>query len=119
MVWFFLPESLAPTQLSKAKVTYNEVKAQAGGGAFAHLVSFLAPLKLFVPVTVAKGDNPLKRRKDWNLTLLVVAHGFILMLVVSELSAAWRWYGILIWSDRRGLTRSNFNTVDVYSDLSG
>jgi MFS family permease len=84
MVWFVVPESLAPTQLSRAKAAYKESKTQISGGIFAHLASFLAPIQLFKPVTVATGDNPLKRRKDWNLTLLAAAHGLVIMLIVSE-----------------------------------
>lgn len=82
MVWFVIPESLAPTQLFRAKVAYNESKAQVRGSILAHLTSFLSPLKLFIPVTVAMGDNPLKKKKDWNLTLLAAAHGLVIMLTV-------------------------------------
>jgi hypothetical protein len=82
MVWFAVPESLAPAQLSRAKAAYKETRISEG--IFAHLASFLAPLQLFKPVTVATGDNPLKRKKDWNLTLLAAAHGLVIMLVVSE-----------------------------------
>lgn len=87
MVWFVIPDSLAPTQLARAKAAYNKSKAAARGGfggLLANLTSFLASLKLFLPVTVATGDNPLKRRKDWNLTLMVTAYGLVVMLVVSE-----------------------------------
>lgn len=87
MIWFIIPESQAPTQLARAKAAYNRSKAQARGGIsslFVYLALFLAPLKLFAPVTVATGDNPLKRRKDWSLTLLATAHGLVTMLVVSE-----------------------------------
>ena len=87
MVWFVIPESLAPTQLSRAKAAYNKSRAQARGGiggVLITLVSFLAPLKMFAPVTVATGDNVLKRRNDWNLTLLAAAHGLVIMLVVRE-----------------------------------
>ena len=87
MIWFVVPESLAPTQLARAKAAYNQSKVRARGrigGLFAHLVSLLAPLKLFVPVTVAMDGNPLKRRKDWNLTLMAASFGFVIMLVVSE-----------------------------------
>ena len=88
MIWFVVPESLAPTQLSRAKAAYYKSEARAQGGIrglAAKLVSFLSPLKMFIPVTVSRGDNPLKRRKDWNLTLLVVAHGLMIMLTVSDL----------------------------------
>ena len=91
MVWFLIPESLAPTQLYRAKVAYRESKVQARGGVLAYLGSFLAPLTLFVPVTVATGDSPLKRRKDWNLTLLAAAHGFVMMLVVSVVLGVCCW----------------------------
>lgn len=88
MIWFVIPESLAPTQLSRAKAAWNKTKAQISsgiGGLLAHLTSFLTPLKLFAPVTVTTGDNPLKRRKDWNLTLMAAAHGLVVMLMVSKL----------------------------------
>lgn len=87
MVWFVVPESLAPTQLSRAKAAYYKGQAGVRGGIrglLAKLVSFLSPLKMFIPVTVARGDNPLKRRKDWNLTLLAAAYGLVIMLVVSH-----------------------------------
>jgi MFS family permease len=86
MVWFAIPESLAPTQLARAKAAYNQGKARARGigGLSAYLASFLAPLKLFIPVNVATSANPLKRRKDWNLTLMAAAYGLVIMLVVSE-----------------------------------
>ena len=87
MVWFLIPESLAPTQLARAKAAYNQVKVQTRGGIgglLARIASFLAPLKLFIPVNVATSDNLLKRRKDWNLTLMAAAYGLVIMLVVSE-----------------------------------
>jgi len=85
MVWFIIPESRAPTQLARAKVAYYQNKLQAGiGGLFTRLLLFFAPLKLFIPINVATSDNPLKRRKDWNLTLLAAAYGLVIMLMVSE-----------------------------------
>ena len=87
MVWFIIPESRAPTQLARAKVAYYQNKLQAGGGIgglFTRIALFFAPLKLFIPVNVATSDSPLKRRKDWNLTLLAAAYGLVIMLMVSE-----------------------------------
>lgn len=87
MIWFVIPESLAPTQLARAKIAYNQSKTRARGAfrrLWAHHTSFLAPLKLFAPVTVITADNPLKKRKDWNLTLLAASHGLVVMLAVSE-----------------------------------
>ena len=87
MVWFIIPESLAPTQLARAKAAHyqNKLQVERGiGGLFTHLALFMAPLKLFIPVNVATSNNPLKRRKDWNLTLLAAAYGLVIMLVVSE-----------------------------------
>lgn len=89
MIWFIIPESLTQTQLLRAKATYNENMAQRRGwiGVFlAHLTSVLAPLKLFIPVTVTRNGDPLKRRKDWNLTLLAATHGLSNTSIVSELS---------------------------------
>lgn len=87
MVWFLIPESLSPTQLARAKIAYNQTKTRGRGAVsrlLSHLVAFLAPLKLFAPVTIVTADNPLKKRKDWNLTLLVAAHGLVGMLAVRE-----------------------------------
>ncbi|KAF9647561.1 MFS general substrate transporter [Thelephora ganbajun] len=116
-IWFVVPESLAPTQLSRAKAAYNERKARARGGiggVLAHLVSFLAPLKLFIPVTVATGDNPLKRRKDWNLTLLAAAYGLVIMLVgaysfkfqYAASTFGWSTEILGYWMSVAGLTRA-------------
>lgn len=88
IVCFIVPESLAPTQLSRAKAAYNENTIQAGRGIgkFSdRLVSFLAPLKLLIPVRVTKNGGPLKRKKDWNLTLLAVAYGLANTLIVGEI----------------------------------
>ena len=121
MVWFVVPESLSPTQLSRAKATYNRGKTLAGrgmGGLWARLASFFAPLKLFIPVTVTTNDNLSKRRKDWNLTLLAAAHGFVVMLMVSKFLEGARVAAmVLISPDLRVQTRSSFSTVAVCSDL--
>ena len=88
MVCFIVPESLAPTQLSRAKAAYNENTIQAGGGIgrfSGRLTSFLTPLKLLMPVRVTRDGGPLKRNKDWNLTLLAVAYGLANTLIVGEL----------------------------------
>lgn len=114
MVWFVVPESLAPTQLSKAKAAYFESKTQGSGGVLAHVESFLAPLKLFIPVTVAKGNDPLKRRKDWSLTLLAAAHGLVIMLMgaysfkfqYAALMFGWTTEILGYWMSVAGLTRA-------------
>ena len=123
MIWFVIPESLAPTQLSRAKAAYYKSKAQARGGIrglLATLTSFLSPLKMFVPVTVAMGDNPLKRREDWNLTLLAMANGLVVMLMVGGFfEDAVGGLCMLILSHCRGHTRSNSNMVAICSDVLG
>jgi MFS family permease len=115
MVWFFIPESLAPTQLFRAKVAYSQSKAQVKSGTLARLASFLAPLKLFIPVTVATGSNPLKRRKDRNLTLLAAAHGFVIMLAVRVFPKPSWWMLDTDPFDHRVHIRSSFNMVFAHS----
>ena len=47
------------------------------------LFSFLKPLAILGPVEKAPGSGLKGRRRDWNLTLLVVACGFMSSLTVS------------------------------------
>lgn len=49
---------------------------------------FLSPLSVFMP-ELNKNTNPLKVfRKDWNLTLLAVAYGFTVSIMVGRVRTA-------------------------------
>ena len=92
LIWFVLPESLSPADLKAAqarhKLDIEEYRAtHAHGGLLVFLkrmFAFLQPLALFFPVDLNKGGNPAKgKRRDWNLTFLVVAYAFVVSLMVS------------------------------------
>ena len=77
-----------------AKTRYaDSLRADAGSSSLdarftkisQRLFSFLTPLAILGP-TVKEPGNALKgRKKDWNLTLLAVAYGFTVALMVSVL----------------------------------
>lgn len=85
IVWFVVPESLFPSQLSRARRTYSSYKVETSGDgplSIRKLFRFLAPLRLFYPTKVV-GSYSLKTRRDWNLTLLAMSYGFTIMMMVS------------------------------------
>lgn len=94
LVWFIMPESLTKNDMALAKAKYADslhgASLDRGHGLVAGFIknakglfSFLRPLTIFGPIEEVNG-NPLKgRRKDWNLTLLAVAYGFMVALMVS------------------------------------
>ena len=93
MVWFILPESLTEGQMELAKTRYaDSLRADPDsnlGARFTRiaqrLFSFLMPLAVLGP-TEKEFRNDLKgRKKDWNLTLLAVAYGFTVAMMVSVL----------------------------------
>lgn len=96
LVWFIIPESLTKSHMALAKTRYADSLGQVSldndhdRGFVAvflrnaqRLFSFLRPLAILGPIEEVNG-NPLKgRRKDWSLTLLAVAYGFTVALMVS------------------------------------
>jgi hypothetical protein len=93
IVWLILPESRTKKQMHQSKLKYAEelskLKAdralsQPSGLLIRlrRLFSFLSPLTIFSPIKVHDG-NPLKRhRRDWNLTIVAVAYGVTISLMV-------------------------------------
>lgn len=96
LVWFIVPESLTKGQMELAKTRYadNLRAADPGPGSSLdarfiriarRLFSFLIPLAILGPSEKEPGNISKGRRKDWNLTLLGVAYGFTVAMMVSVL----------------------------------
>jgi hypothetical protein len=82
IIWFILPESLFPSQLRRNLAVYKAQASSSSLFSIRRLFHFLAPLRLFLPSQTAS-NNPMKRKRDWNLTLLAVAYCFEIMMIVS------------------------------------
>jgi hypothetical protein len=93
--WFIIPESLTSAQMAAARKKHEAMLAarkeetapmsMLAAAAFhvKRVLWFFTPLAIFLPI-VKQSSNPLKRAKrDWNLTLVVLAHGCVLLLIVS------------------------------------
>ncbi|KAJ7150962.1 major facilitator superfamily domain-containing protein [Mycena crocata] len=84
ILWFMLPESLTVVQMQQAAATHAEQHQHSdaesrGRTWFRRLFFFLQPLSIFLPQ-----DIPSKKgKKDWNLTILVLAFGVILLAMSS------------------------------------
>ena len=96
MVWFIIPESLTKGQMEHAKTRYaDSLRADPDSSLQTRftrnaqcLFSFLMPLAILGPTEKEPAGNTLKgRRKDWNLTLLAVAYGFTIAMMVSVLKS--------------------------------
>jgi hypothetical protein len=94
LVWFILPESLTKDHMELAMAKYaDSLRADTGSSLVAGLsgtaqrvFSFLRPLAILGPTEEVPGYNLKGRTKDWNLTLLAVAYGFTVALMVSVLN---------------------------------
>ena len=93
LVWFIIPESLTKGDMELAKARYaDSLRAHPDSslvGGFTRsgqrLFAFLRPLAILRPTEKAPGNTLKGRRKEWNLTLLAVAYGFMGSLDVSVL----------------------------------
>lgn len=92
LIWFVVPESLAPMQMQQARKLHEDALRTASvtkkKALFKRVFSFLEPLTLLLPASVGppKGGNPLKKQRgDWSLFLLALANGCVLLLIVSPL----------------------------------
>lgn len=93
LVWFILPESLSLSHRLRAREKYAQelrIDTSEGSGPFSirtlkmakRLFAFLAPLNIFLPEVREMNNNPLKKRKDWNLTLLGIAYFLMTSMIV-------------------------------------
>ncbi|KAF8969597.1 major facilitator superfamily domain-containing protein [Flammula alnicola] len=131
-IWTILPESVSQKRMSHAKTKYalevleiaNErernpaisilVKAR-------RLFAFLSPLTVFSPAEEENAiGNPLKGpKRDWNLTLLVLAYAFTISIMASysykfQYAASnfgWSSETLGYWLSLVGATRAIFLTV--------
>ena len=96
MVWFIIPESLTKGQMELAKTRYaDSLRADPDRTSLdarftrnaRRLFSFLVPLAILGPTEKGPGNSLRGRRKDWNLTLLAVAYGFTVAMMVSVLKS--------------------------------
>ena len=93
MVWFIIPESLTMGQMELAKTRYaNSLRVDPGSRLDARftrmsqcLFSFLMPLSILGPTENESGNTLKGRKRDWNLTLLGVAYGFAIAMMVGIL----------------------------------
>ena len=93
MVWFIIPESLTKGQMELNKTRYaNSLRVDFDSSLDAwftrivrRLFSFLIPISILGPAKKEPGNALKGRRKDWNLTLLAVAYGFTVAMMVRIL----------------------------------
>ena len=97
LIFFGLPEPLSERRRKASQLKYaeelragaEEMQSTSGTAAVAarakRLFKFLSPLSIFMPELVNNGRNPLKRKeRDWNLSLIAVAYGFTISILVSS-----------------------------------
>jgi hypothetical protein len=94
LVLFILPESITKQQMDRARSKYDaelltrgvEGERDSLAGLFKRFIikwlsAFLSPLSIFV-LSHQKIDSN-DRRRDWNMTLLAVAYGLMLSVMVG------------------------------------
>jgi hypothetical protein len=99
LVWFIIPESLTKGHMELAKARYYADSLRAGpdsslvAGLSGTAQRVFSPLAILGPTTEVgptaeevPGNTLKGRTKDWNLTLLAVAYGFTVALMVSVLN---------------------------------
>ncbi len=94
---FILPESITKKQMDRARSKYDTELLTGGvegerdslAGLFKRFIikwfsAFLSPLSIFVPSQQQiDGSASNHRRRDWNMTFLAVAYGFMLSVMVG------------------------------------
>lgn len=96
LIFFGLPEPLSKRRREESKRKYEEElragaeerRSTSGFPAVVaktkRLFKFLSPLSIFTPDFVNNSRNPLKwKEMDWNLSLIAVAYGFTISIMVS------------------------------------
>jgi hypothetical protein len=94
MSFTILPESLTKTQMQTASAQYREhlrmldEQERTWLVRIQRLFTFLKPLTIFFPEPIENPNaSPLKGRKwDWNLTLVALAYGFTISIMVRHFS---------------------------------
>lgn len=97
IICFVIPESLGVKRMLRARTRYNaelrsfEDTLRSGRNSVAvrlairlkSLVSFLTPLLVLAPVSNSHDvTNPKRRKRDWNLTLIAVGYGLMLIAMM-------------------------------------
>jgi len=87
-----LPESITKEQMALSKAKYyadlsNSTAERQAMGVLRRVqrtFSFFSPLTIFMPL-VGKSQNALRKpRRDWTLTMLVIAYGITISVMVSS-----------------------------------
>ncbi|KAJ7698588.1 major facilitator superfamily domain-containing protein [Mycena rosella] len=87
LVWFILPESLPPAQMERALVKHLEIRISTDDRTslfyVRRLLFFLKPLAVLLPEKTTNRHSSLGARRDWDLPILVLAFGLILLASAS------------------------------------
>jgi MFS family permease len=86
LIWAVVPESLTPSQRAASQREYaNSVPSVRGSimGSVKRAFEFLRPLSVFLPHGHTKDNPSMNKTADWSLTLLALAYGFTVMILVS------------------------------------
>lgn len=90
-VWFIVPESLTKAQRRQSKIKHEEAKSLGHEGRRSlsfwvnRVFPFITPLGVIMP-QISASANPLKAKRDWNLTLVAISYGLMMTLIVCSLS---------------------------------
>ncbi|KAJ7729399.1 major facilitator superfamily domain-containing protein [Mycena maculata] len=89
-VFFILPESLTTAQMNRAWIKKREERLPTDGSAavswFRRLFFFLTPLSVLWPEKTSKEGSVTGVKREWNLFILAMAYGLMLLATSSLLN---------------------------------
>ncbi|KAJ7928155.1 major facilitator superfamily domain-containing protein [Mycena leptocephala] len=87
VIWFFLPESLTAVKMKRASIRYRDNPSTTEEPTLwwssQRLFFFLKPLSLLLPEKISNPTSPKVGKRDWNLTLLVLAYAAMYLAASS------------------------------------
>jgi hypothetical protein len=87
VIWFFLPESLTTVKMRRASIRYRDNPSTTEEPTLwwssQRLFFFLKPLSLLLPEKISNPTSPKVGKRDWNLTLLVLAYAAMYLAAVG------------------------------------
>ncbi|KAJ7928150.1 major facilitator superfamily domain-containing protein [Mycena leptocephala] len=87
VIWFFLPESLTTVKMKRASIRYRDNPSTTEEPTLwwssQRLFFFLKPLSLLLPEKISNPTSPKVGKRDWNLTLLVLAYAAMFLAAVG------------------------------------
>lgn len=91
-VWFLLPESLTTAQMHRASAIHKETVPSDDTPRLLlwlqRLFFFLKPLAVLLPEKVSPENSLKGAKRDWNLPILALVYGLMLLAMVRTHSAA-------------------------------